>query len=159
MKELDLAPALTLIKKFEGLRLESYRDPVGIWTIGYGTTKGVTEGLRITKEDAERLLLDDLTKVRLPELTVLLDVVTSNNELCALLSFCYNVGMGALAKSTLLRKLNSGRPREEVANEFLRWNKAGGRILHGLTKRRFAERALFLTPDAPDVSPVDPRLT
>lgn len=142
-----LAPALSLIKKFEGLRLEAYRDPVGVWTIGYGTTRGVHRGMKITQEEAENLLLEDL-KTRLPAIERLLKVETSDNELSALVSFCYNVGLGALKKSTLLKRLNASEDEERIADEFLRWDKAGGRVLKGLTRRRRAERSLFLTPDS-----------
>ena len=144
---LDLTPALDLIGEFEGLRLKAYKDPVGIWTIGFGTTDGVTPGMTITKRKAEELLLDDILTQRIPAIRGRVKVPLSNNEICALVSFTYNVGNGAFAKSTLLRRLNAKEPRSAVADEFLKWNKARGWVLAGLTRRRKAERLLFLTPD------------
>lgn len=141
---MDLGPAIDLIKEFEGCVLSAYRDAVGVWTIGYGTTKGVKPGMRISKAQAEKLLMDDIHRERIPAINKCVKVPISNNELCALISFTYNVGNGALAKSTLVRKLNAGRPRREVADEFLKWVRAGGRVLRGLVRRRKAERELFL---------------
>lgn len=142
---MNLKPAVDLIKEFEGCILNAYRDPVGIWTIGYGTTKGVKPGMKISKAEAESLLLKDIEEVRVPALRKMIKVAVTGNELCALVSLCYNIGTGALAKSTLMKKLNANRSDEEVANEFLKWNKAGGKVLKGLVRRRKAERSLFLT--------------
>ena len=144
---MDLKPALDLIKEFEGFRANAYRDPVGIWTIGYGTILGVKKGDKVTEAEALKLLGLDVTRERLPAIKNMVKVNINNNELCALISFCYNVGVGALAKSTLMRKLNEGYKRVDVANEFLKWNKAGGRVLAGLKRRRLAERELFLKPE------------
>lgn len=143
----DLEPAIELIEHFEGLVLHAYKDPVGIWTIGYGTTKGVKPGQVITKTQALDFLMKDLSE-RSGVIEDLIKVPVEDNEFCALLSFVYNVGNGAFAKSTLLRKLNSKRPRREVADEFLRWVRAGGKVLPGLVRRRKAERELFLSTQA-----------
>jgi len=146
--QVNLQPAIDLIKKFEGCRLEAYRDPVGIWTIGYGTTTGVKQGMKITRERAEALLLEHVKRVCLPRLEEMVKVACTNNELCALVSLSYNIGTGALAGSTLIKKLNANKSDEEVADQFLRWNKAKGKVLPGLTRRRKAERQLFLTRES-----------
>ncbi|MBE9180927.1 lysozyme [Oculatella sp. LEGE 06141] len=133
---------LELLKSFEGLRLTAYRDAVGVWTIGYGTTTGVRPGMRITQSQAEALLRQDLLRFE-TAVNNLVKVPLTDNQFSALVSFTYNVGERALGTSTLLRLLNQGNYRG-AANEFLRWNKAGGRVLAGLTRRRNAERTLFL---------------
>ena len=133
---------IDLIKKFEGCRLEAYKCPAGIWTIGYGHTKGVKDGQIITQEQAEEFLREDL---RIFEQTVesCVKVPLSQNQFDALVSFCYNCGSGALKTSTLLRLLNEGN-YSSAADQFLRWNKAGGKVLVGLTRRREEEREMFL---------------
>lgn len=144
-----LKPALRLIREFEGLYLNAYLDPVGIPTIGYGTIiypdgKKVKMGDSITEKEAEGFLLYEVfEKARAIERMV--KVEYSRGEFCALCSFAYNLGVSALQKSTLLKKLNKGRPRPEVANEFDRWVKAGGKTLPGLVRRRKAEKELFLS--------------
>ncbi len=136
---------LHLLKSFEGLRLKAYLDAVGVWTIGYGTTRGVRPGMQITEAEAEAFLRNDL---RIFEQAVLSNVQAplNSDQFSALVSFTYNVGAGALASSTLRRVLNQ-KDYQTAANEFLRWNKGGGRELAGLTRRRRAERALFLGED------------
>lgn len=139
---------LTIIKHFEGRELRAYQDSVGVWTIGYGHTSAagpprVTPGMTITEQQAEDILRQDLelfeTGVR-----DLVKVAINQDQFAALVSFAFNVGLGALAESTLLRKLNSG-DYQGAANEFPRWVKAGGQTLPGLVRRRDAERALFLS--------------
>lgn len=133
---------LDLIQEFEGLRLVAYQDPVGIWTIGYGHTRTARPGMRISIEQAGALMREDLAGFeRCVERAVWAPM--NQNEFDALVSWAYNVGCGAVAKSTLVRKLNSG-DRKGAADELLRWNKAGGKVLAGLTRRRRAERELFL---------------
>ncbi len=136
---------LLLIKSFEGLKLNAYRDPVGIWTIGYGTTRGVRPGMRISKSRAVELLQEDLARFE-KSIQEAVKVSINDNQFSALASFTYNVGPGALRSSTLLRLLNGGNIRG-AADQFPRWNKAGGRVLAGLTRRRNAERLLFLGAD------------
>ncbi|MGB7087546.1 MAG: lysozyme [Phormidesmis sp.] len=140
------ANGLRLIKSFEGLRLKAYRDPVGIWTIGYGTTRGVRAGMKISEAEAEKFLQQDLTRFE-QAIDAAVDVPINDNQFSALASFTYNVGPGAFRSSTLLRLLNQRRDLRLVAAQFPRWNKAGGRVLSGLTRRRNAERALFLGED------------
>jgi GH24 family phage-related lysozyme (muramidase) len=133
---------LDLIKEFEGLRLDAYICPAGVPTIGYGTTKGVKLGDRITTVQAEALLKRDLENFE-AAVRSLVKVPLNSNQFSALVSFAYNVGVGALQQSTLLKRLNQG-DYQGAAQEFLRWNKAGGQALPGLTRRRQVERSLFL---------------
>ncbi len=134
---------LNLIKDFEGLRLSSYRDAVGVWTIGYGHTRTAGPGQRITNEQATALLRQDVATFE-KAVSQAVRVPITNNQFAALVSFAYNVGSGALNSSTLLRRLNAGDV-SGAADEFLRWNRAGGQVLAGLTRRRVAERDLFLS--------------
>ncbi|NJM85474.1 MAG: lysozyme, partial [Leptolyngbyaceae cyanobacterium RM2_2_21] len=122
-----------LIKSFEGLRLKAYQDAVGIWTIGYGTTQGVTPGMEITQTQAEQLLRRDVNKFE-QAVQEALQVSINDNQFSALVSFTYNVGSGAFRSSTLLRLLNQN-DIQGAADQFPRWNRAGGRILAGLTRR------------------------
>lgn len=140
------ANGLLLIKSFEGLRLHAYRDAVGIWTIGYGTTRGVRPGMQISEAEAEKFLQQDLTRFE-QSINEAVEVPINDNQFSALVSFTYNVGSGAFRSSTLLRLLNQRQDVRAVADQFPRWNRAGGRVLAGLTRRRNAERALFLGED------------
>ncbi|SPO69493.1 lysozyme [Pseudomonas sp. JV241A] len=133
---------LSLIKSFEGLRLQSYQDAVGVWTIGYGTTRGIKPGMSITKEQAERMLANDVQRFE-AEMERLVKVPLNVNQHDALISFTYNLGSANLESSTLLRLLNRG-DYAGAAEQFPRWNKAGGKVLTGLVRRREAEQALFL---------------
>jgi GH24 family phage-related lysozyme (muramidase) len=131
-----------LIKDFEALRTKAYLDAVNVPTIGYGHTKGVKMGTTITAAKAEALLREDLSEFEAGVNDSVL-VPLRQNEFDALVSFSFNVGTAALRKSTLMRKLNAG-DYEGAAAEFARWNSAGGTVLAGLTRRRAAERELFL---------------
>lgn len=133
---------IALIKRFEGLRLKAYLDPVGVPTIGYGHTYLVNiNDPAITEEEADRLLAEDL-KLYEKAVTEMVKVPITQNQFDALISFAFNLGTGALRGSTLMKKLNAGQP---CAEEFLRWNMAGGKALPGLTRRRQAEKRLFET--------------
>ena len=142
---------IDLIKHFEGLSLKPYLDSVGVATIGYGTTRypdGRSVSINdpvISGDQAEDLMINDANK-RLTSIEGMLQVPVNDNELAALVSLAYNIGLSALQKSTLLRLLNTGSERQAVADQFLRWNKAGGKELAGLTRRRQAERSLFVQP-------------
>ena len=139
------------IKDFEGCSLTAYPDPGtggAPWTIGYGWThpvdgKPVTPGMKIDMKTADRLLRTGLVSFENDVLKVV-KVKLTQGQFDALVSFAYNVGSRALSTSTLLKKLNDGDV-QGAADEFLRWNKAGGKVLNGLTRRREAERALFLS--------------
>ncbi|KWW18795.1 muraminidase [Pseudomonas putida] len=133
---------LSLIKSFEGLRLHAYQDSVGVWTIGYGATRGVKAGMKISKEQAERMLLNDVQRFE-PEVERLITAPLNQNQWDALISFTYNLGAANLESSTLRRLINAG-DYKSAAEQFSRWNKAGGQVLAGLTRRRAAERELFL---------------
>src|SRR5512139_2752884 len=115
---------IDLIKHFEGLRLEAYQCSAGVWTIGYGTTRvhsgPVTEGMRITEDEAERLLLADIRYFE-QRVNDLVKVPLSQNQFDALVSLAYNIGDGALADSTLLKELNAGN-YQDAGEQFLKWN-------------------------------------
>ncbi|HHR5464400.1 TPA: lysozyme [Salmonella enterica subsp. enterica] len=139
---------IALIKTFEGCKLTAYQDSAGVWTIGYGWTrpvdgKPVHRGMTIDQTTAERLLKTGLVSYE-NDVSRLVKVGLTQGQFDALVSFTYNLGARALSTSTLLRKLNGG-DYAGAADEFLRWNKAGGKVLNGLTRRREAERALFLS--------------
>ena len=156
---------LNLIKKFEGLHkvdadgmVVPYRCPSNVLTIGFGHTKGVKKNMRITKQEAEDLLRDDM-KIYEAEVKRLVDVPLTQFQFDALVSFVYNLGAANFNSSTLLKKLNAG-DYAAVPAQFMRWNKArvNGKLqpLTGLTRRRSAEAALFtldaqLPSDDPDV--------
>lgn len=132
---------ISLIKKFEGCELEAYQDAVGIWTIGYGHIKGVKEGMTITKQQAEEMLVHELTEYEqhvLNQVSISLDQCMFD----ALVSWTFNLGPTNLSSSTLLKVLNSG-DYEGVPAQIKRWNKAGGKVLEGLVRRREAEALLF----------------
>ncbi len=132
---------INLIKRFEGLRLEAYRCPAGVWTIGYGHTKGVKEGDIITEEQAEHFLKKDLEPV---EKVVNRECMGINqNQFDALVSFVFNVGETAFCRSTLLKCVKANPANLNIKGEFARWNKAGGMILAGLLRRRRAETELY----------------
>lgn len=138
---------VVLIKGFEGKRLVAYDDGVGVWTIGFGTIKypngaRVKRGDKCTEAQAEQYLRNDLIKFE-NAVNRLVKVTLTQNQFDALISFTYNLGETNLNSSTLLKKLNS-KDYKGAAKEFLRWNRAGGRILNGLVKRRKAEMELFL---------------
>ena len=137
---------LALIRQFEGLRLAAYKCSAGISTIGWGTTKGVKMGMEITRDEADRLLLEDAQRFA-DHVKALVKVPLNQNQTDALVSFVYNVGPAAFGKSTMLKLINQGL-LEDAANQFLRWNRAGGQVLAGLTRRRIAERELFLRASA-----------
>lgn len=136
------AEAIRLLKAFEGLSLTAYQDSVGVWTIGYGTTAGVRPAMVISEAQAEALLRKDLGRFG-GAVRSLVTVPLTDDQYSALVVFAYNVGEAALGESTLRRRLNGG-DYGAAADEFLRWNRAGGRSLLGLSRRRRAERALFL---------------
>ena len=139
---------LELIKRFEGLRLKAYHDIVGVLTIGYGHTGlDVAEDMIIDQPAAEALLVLDVGRFE-KGVEKSVQVPLTQGQFDALVSFAYNLGLGALRKSTLLKKLNAG-DYAGASVEFERWNKAGGKVVLGLTVRRKLERQAF---DEADVS-------
>lgn len=131
-----------IIKDFEGLELEAYKCPADVLTIGYGHTKKVSAGDVITEGEADILLALDVQDAE-RAVNAYVDVDINQNQFDALVSFVYNLGAGNFKSSTLLRKLNQG-DYLGAANEFQRWNKAGGKVLRGLVRRREAEANLFI---------------
>lgn len=139
---------IELIKEFEGCRLTAYKCPAGVWTIGYGHTgmvdgKAIASGMTITAAKATELLRKDLATFEAAVNSYVTAPITQN-MFDALVSFAFNCGAGALKGSTLLKKLNA-KDYNGAAAEFARWNKAGGKVLAGLTRRRRMESILFLT--------------
>lgn len=135
---------IDLIKHFEGLRLDAYRDSVGVLTIGYGHTVDVRLDQRITTEEAEKILRDDLEVFMHGVLKAAEPLKLTQGQFDALVSFAFNLGLGSLKSSTLLKKLKAG-DAAGASFEFQRWVYAGGKKLPGLVKRREAERALFVS--------------
>lgn len=141
---------LNLIKKFEGCRLQAYQDSVGVWTIGYGTTnadKAITgtticQGLCISQETADEWLRQSIDRKYASKVDKYDRYQWTQNEFDALVSFAYNIG--SIDQLTA----NGTRTRAEIANKIPAYNKAGGKVLAGLTRRRKEEQALFLTPAA-----------
>ena len=146
---------LELVQHFEGLYLEAYKCPANVWTIGWGCTDTnyAYSGNKITKEKAEYLLKKDMEKFE-EAVTGLIEVPLNENQFSALVSFSFNVGAGALSRSTLRRYLNAGS-YNLAASEFKRWNKGGGRVLPGLVRRRKAEMDLFLEPVKDELEPLE----
>ena len=131
---------LNLIKSFEGLRLNAYRCPAGKWTIGYGHTKGVKKGMYISEEVATHFLIEDVQRVE-PTINSYNGIYHwTQNEFDALASFAFNCGIGNLKK---LLKYGQ-RTKSQIADAILLYNKANGRVLRGLVRRRKAERELFV---------------
>jgi lysozyme len=134
---------LDLIKKYEGLRLEAYKCPAGVWTIGYGHTKGVYKGMSITKEEAEKLLQQDVSVFELQVINTVGKL--SDCKIDALVSFAYNVGIAAFRNSTLCRKVKANSDDPAIRNEFMKWIYAGGKKLQGLERRRKEEADVYFS--------------
>ncbi len=132
---------IELLKHFEGCELKAYQDSVGVWTIGYGHTKGIYEGLEITQSEAEKMLIDELPEYE-GYISDKVVPMLQQHEFDALVCWVYNLGPTNLSSSTMLKKLNAGEFKE-VPFQMKRWDKAGGQPLLGLTRRRNAEALLF----------------
>ena len=153
---MKISPAgISAIKRHEGLRLHAYQDSAGVWTIGHGHTGNVQPGQHISEAEAEQLLRDDLAQAE-AAVNNGVRVPVTQEQYDAMVSLAFNIGGSAFGKSTLLQKLNEG-DIHAAANEFLRWDKitvnGAKEVLPGLTSRRRAERAMFLTTPA---QPGDP---
>lgn len=142
------AEGIRIIKEFEGLHLAPYLCPGKRWSIGYGHTRTVRAGMKITPEQAEQLLNEDL---RIAERAVsrLVRVPLNDNQFSALVSFVFNVGAMNFENSTLLKLLNRGW-YEQVPAQLMRWNRAAGEVLGGLSRRRAAEARLWNKPERPE---------
>lgn len=134
---------LDLIKKYEGLRLEAYKCPAGVWTIGYGHTKGVMPRMKISKEEAERLLKHDVSIVELKVVNTVGKLQACKID--ALVSFAYNVGVAAFRGSTLCRKVKANSDDASIRAEFGKWVYAGSKKLPGLVKRRAEEAEMYFS--------------
>ncbi|QMP82022.1 endolysin [Klebsiella virus KpV2811] len=137
---------IDLIKQFEGYSSKAYPDPAtggAPWTIGYGTTKGVKPGMIITAEQAEKMLRDDVAKFE-SGVSSLITAPTTQGQFDAMVSLAYNIGLGNFGKSTLLKKHNA-RCYTCAADQFRVWNRANGKVMNGLTKRRAAERQVYMS--------------
>lgn len=141
---------IAIIKKYEGLRLKSYLCPSQIWTIGYGATfyennSRVQPNETITIDRADRLLLMQV-KLFTDEVKRVVKSNINDNQLGALVSFCFNVGGAAFGRSTLCRKVNANPNDPTIRDEFMRWTRGGGKVLPGLVKRRQEEANLYYEP-------------
>ena len=140
------AEGLKLIKQWEGFKEKSYKDGGGVWTIGYGHTTAagpptVSYGLRITEAQAAEILRKDIDSVE-AAVERLVKVPLNDNQFAALVSFVYNVGEGAFAKSTLLKKLNA-KDYNSVPKELMKWVNDNGNRIQGLVNRRASEAGLW----------------
>lgn len=144
MPALKISPrGIELVKQFEGCKLTAYVCPAGVLTIGYGSTgPHVKAGMKIDGAQANTLLLKDLERFEAG--VNRLSKKHTQGQFDALVSFAFNLGLGNLERSTLLKLHNAGK-HTEAADQFKRWNKAGGKVLAGLTRRREAEAALYLS--------------
>lgn len=147
--------AYKLIKSFEGCKLEAYKDPAGIWTIGWGSTllrsgKRVKPGDKVTQHQADSMLEWEVHLKEVGVTNLIFPYKVNQNQFDALVSFSFNAGIGALAGSTLLRKLKANVNDPSIEQEFLKWNKVtvNGKlvVLDGLTRRRKAESLLYFAP-------------
>ena len=134
-----------MIKHFESCKLTAYQDSVGVWTIGWGHTAGVKKGDNWTQDEANDILLNDLEKFE-GYVNQYVKVPLTQNQFDALVSWTFNLGPGNLKSSTMLTKLNE-KSYDEVPSQMKRWNKAGGKVLRGLERRRNAEAAMFSGKD------------
>lgn len=133
---------LSAIQKHEGCVLKAYRCPAGVWTIGYGHTSGVRQGMSITSQQASSYLRQDL-KVVETCLAAAVKTPLTQNQYDALCSFVFNVGPGNFLRSTLLRKVKADPSDPSIRDEFMKWNKASGTVLEGLTRRRRCEAEMY----------------
>ncbi len=138
--------AIELIKIWEGCRLKAYRCSANVLTIGYGDTHNVKEGMVITQEEAEKRLAKHLKELN-AQLSTLLNVPLKENQRAAILSLIFNIGIGAFRTSTLRKKINA-KDEAGIKEEFLKWNKAGGKVVQGLVNRRADELHIFLGENA-----------
>ncbi len=135
--------AYTLIQQFEGLKLRAYKCPGGVWTVGYGHTSGVREGMTVTPSEADELLAEDVEQCE--KQINSLNLSLNQNQFDALISFLFNVGFGNFSKSTLLMKVKINPYDNSIADEFARWVYSKGKKLSGLQRRRTSEIKLYFS--------------
>ena len=135
--------AYELIKQFEGLRLEAYLCPAGIWTIGYGHTSGVSPNSFITIQEADEYLHRDVATIEMK--LNKLNLILRQCQWDAIISFVFNVGIGNFKASTLLAKIRINPDDNSIMDEFLRWVYANGKVMRGLQKRRLTEMKLYFS--------------
>jgi GH24 family phage-related lysozyme (muramidase) len=143
-RKLNVA-GMKILKECEGLYLNAYKCPAGVWTIGFGCTEGVRPGMSITEAEAEQMLRKELAKFEEGVERTLGHIPLNENQFSALVSLTYNCGLGAISEGMTIRRKLEARDYQGAADGFLLWNKGGGRVLPGLVKRREMERKLFLT--------------
>ena len=136
---------ISLIKKFEGCELEAYQCAAGVWTLGYGSTKDVKEGDTLTQKEADNLLLHEMQEYE-GYIKELIKVPLKQNQFDALVSWVFNLGPANLKASTMLKFLNAG-DYHLIPSQIKRWNKANGKVLEGLIRRREAEALMFEDKD------------
>lgn len=146
MKKMTISKAgIDFIKSFEGLSLEAYKCPAGVWTIGYGTTKNVTKGMKITKGQADDLFIEDVAPIERKLNS--LGINFRQEQFDALVSWIFNLGVNAFQKSTLYIRIGANASDEEITDEIVKWVNANKKPLLGLKKRRIAEANMFIGYD------------
>lgn len=159
MTKVTSAAGRAFIQKWEGCRLDAYKDVAGVWTIGYGHTSmagppKVVPGLRITMTEADAILARDLGRYEAGVSKAITRPATQN-QFDAMVSLCYNIGEGAFARSSVVRHFNAG-DMDKAAASFALFRKSGGKVVQGLVNRRAAEAALFRKPAAAPSKPAEP---
>ena len=136
---------LEIIKKYEGFSSQAYKCPAGVWTVGWGHTgRDINKDTILTREEAELMLKKDVANLQ-EQILFLLDGKPSMNELDALTSLCYNIGLGAFKKSRLLKRINLKENGELISKEWIEFNKVNGKVVKGLLRRRAEEICLYFT--------------
>ena len=138
--------AKDLIKSYEALKLKAYKCPAGVWTIGYGHTAGVKQGMEISRQRAEDLFVNDLYTISeypISDIFYKAKVTLTQNQFDALCSLVFNIGTTNFRKSTLLKKALVDPNDKSIYNEFKKWNRSGKKELEGLTRRRIREANLY----------------
>lgn len=134
-----------LIKKWEGCELTAYQDSAGIWTVGYGHIKGVAKDLNIIQEQANAWLEEELSYFEQGVIAEVQNLSLTDYQIGALISFSYNIGLGAFQESTLLEEITTDKENYDcITREFLKWDNAGGKEVKGLSKRRISEANCYV---------------
>lgn len=137
---------IEMIKSFEGCRLEAYKCQAGVWTIGYGHTQGVYEGMKITEEEAERLFSSDIAKFEMGVRNLTVGLGLSDIQIDALTSLAFNIGLSAFKNSTLLKKIKANpNDREVISEEWKKWRLVDGKVSNGLVRRRAEEIDMYFS--------------